>query len=51
MSRRLAGSLLLLLGIAVGTRIAWELLNPVLPSLMALLFVVLLGAVVLQWRS
>lgn len=52
MVTRLGGWLLLLVGIAVGGRLAWELLSPVLPSLVAVLFVVLLGALVLQrrWR-
>jgi hypothetical protein len=50
--RRVTASLALLLGIAVGARVTWELLNPLLPSLVAGALVVLLTAAVLQkrWR-
>jgi hypothetical protein len=50
--RRVTASLALLLGIAVGARTAWELLNPLLPSLVAGVLLLLLGAAVMQrrWR-
>ncbi len=52
MIARVTASLALLLGIAIGARLAWNLLNPMVPSIVAALLVVLLAGLVLQrpWR-
>jgi hypothetical protein len=49
---RVTGSLALLLAIAIGARLAWNLLSPMVPSIVAALLVVLLAGLVLQrrWR-
>lgn len=45
---RVAGSLLLLAGIAIGARLIWEVLSPLLPVLLLGVGLVVVWAVVLR---
>jgi hypothetical protein len=48
--KRAAGSVLLVLGIALGSRLVWELLAPLVPVLGSLVFICALTWVLLRRR-
>jgi hypothetical protein len=50
-TRRVVGSLVLLLAIALGTRLAWDMLSPVVPALVAVVTLgVVYGLLFQKWR-